>query len=45
MEIIEAIVTANDGTYRVLEAVEYGGTLTPPKPFGLDPDTGVLPAG
>lgn len=31
------------GTYRVLQAVEYGGKLTLPEPFALDLDTGVLP--
>ncbi|MEU8705118.1 Uma2 family endonuclease [Streptomyces sp. NPDC048565] len=31
------------GTYRVLEAVGYGGTRTLPEPFGLDLDTGAFP--
>jgi len=31
------------GTYRVLQAVEYGGKLTLPEPFELDLDTGVFP--
>ncbi|MEV6259659.1 Uma2 family endonuclease [Streptomyces sp. NPDC051784] len=31
------------GTYRVLEAVEYGEKLTIPEPFGLDLDTGIFP--
>ncbi|MFF0263735.1 Uma2 family endonuclease [Streptomyces microflavus] len=31
------------GTYRVLEAVEYGGKITLPEPFALDLDTGVFP--
>lgn len=33
------------GSYRVLEAVEYGGRLTLPEPFGLDLDTGIFPVG
>ncbi|MCX5311144.1 Uma2 family endonuclease [Streptomyces sp. NBC_00154] len=32
-----------DGTYRVLDAVEYGEKLTLPEPFRLDLDTGVFP--
>ncbi|MFF6907739.1 Uma2 family endonuclease [Streptomyces sp. NPDC012389] len=32
-----------DGTYRVLETVEYGGRISLPEPFGLDLDTGVFP--
>ncbi|MER5358642.1 Uma2 family endonuclease [Streptomyces sp. NPDC002785] len=32
-----------DGTYRVLDAVEYGDKLTLPEPFALDLDTGVFP--
>ncbi|MFI6963835.1 Uma2 family endonuclease [Streptomyces sp. NPDC050255] len=32
-----------DGTYRVLDTVEYGGKLTLPEPFGLDLDTGAFP--
>lgn len=32
-----------DGTYRVLDTVEYGGKLTLPEPFGLDLDTGIFP--
>ncbi|MFD0426893.1 Uma2 family endonuclease [Streptomyces parvus] len=32
-----------DGTYRVLETVEYGRELTLPEPFGLVLDTGVFP--
>lgn len=31
------------GTYRVLDAVEYGDRLTLPAPFGLDLDTGIFP--
>ncbi|MFJ3295282.1 Uma2 family endonuclease [Streptomyces bacillaris] len=31
------------GTYRVLQAVEYGGKISLPEPFGLDLDTGVFP--
>ncbi len=33
-----------DGTYRVLETVEYGRELTLPEPFGLVLDTGVFPS-
>ncbi|MFE2290155.1 Uma2 family endonuclease [Streptomyces sp. NPDC059452] len=33
------------GTYRVLQAVEYGGRISLPEPFALDLDTGVFPAG
>ncbi|MFG2624103.1 Uma2 family endonuclease [Streptomyces sp. NPDC048473] len=32
-----------EGTYRVLDAVEYGEKLTLPEPFALDLDTGVFP--
>lgn len=32
-----------DGTYRVLDSVEYGGSLRLPEPFGLDVDTGAFP--
>ncbi|KFK90764.1 hypothetical protein IX27_07070 [Streptomyces sp. JS01] len=32
-----------NGTYRVLETVEYGRELTLPEPFGLVLDTGVFP--
>lgn len=32
-----------DGTYRVLDAVEYGEKLTLPEPFRLDLDTGLFP--
>jgi Uma2 family endonuclease len=31
------------GTYRMLQAVEYGEKLTLPEPFGLDIDTGTFP--
>lgn len=31
------------GTYRTLQAVEYGGVLTLPEPFELKIDTGVFP--
>ncbi|MFF9789758.1 Uma2 family endonuclease [Streptomyces bacillaris] len=31
------------GTHRVLQAVEYGGKVSLPEPFGLDLDTGVFP--
>jgi Uma2 family endonuclease len=30
-------------TYRVLDTVEYGGKLSLPAPFGLEPDTGMFP--
>ncbi|ARF74790.1 restriction endonuclease [Kitasatospora albolonga] len=33
------------GTYRVLQAVEYGGRISLPEPFALDLDTGVFPTG
>jgi Uma2 family endonuclease len=33
----------DNGTYRVLDTVEYGGKLTLPEPFGLDLDTGMFP--
>ncbi|WP_329040173.1 Uma2 family endonuclease [Streptomyces sp. NBC_00178] len=33
----------DSGTYRVLDVVEYGGTLTLPEPFKLDLDTGIFP--
>ncbi|MFE7747645.1 Uma2 family endonuclease [Streptomyces sp. NPDC057428] len=33
----------DNGTYRVLDVVEYGGKLTLPEPFKLDLDTGILP--
>ncbi|MFJ6431259.1 hypothetical protein [Streptomyces sp. NPDC091416] len=32
-----------DGTYRVLDTVEYGGRLALPAPFGPDLDTGAFP--
>ncbi|MFI6688178.1 Uma2 family endonuclease [Streptomyces sp. NPDC050485] len=31
------------GTYRVLDLVEYGGKLTLPAPFDLEVDTGIFP--
>ncbi|TJZ98797.1 Uma2 family endonuclease [Actinacidiphila oryziradicis] len=33
----------DNGTYRTLQAVEYGEKLTLPEPFGLDIDTGTFP--
>ncbi|WP_327115395.1 Uma2 family endonuclease [Streptomyces sp. NBC_01341] len=33
----------DNGTYRVLDVVEYGGKLTLPEPFKLDLDTRIFP--